>query len=109
MNRSLAALLSLTMRSARRERFIRRVTTLAVIVLAGIIALQVYWLSFELAMKKNSVFNRRDILLKLWGDDNFFNGRSMVVYIAKLRKYLSHDPSISIINVWGYGYKLAVE
>ena len=40
------------------------------------------------------------------GDDNYFNGRSMDVYIAKLRKYLKNDEQIQIINVHGRGFKL---
>lgn len=46
------------------------------------------------------------ILKKLWGDDDFFSGRSMDVFITKLRKKLKQDESIQIINVRGYGYKL---
>lgn len=59
----------------------------------------------ELVLHKNTVLDRKKILNQLWGDDNFFNARSMDVFIAKLRKYLIHDPSLSIINVRGYGYK----
>jgi DNA-binding response OmpR family regulator len=59
----------------------------------------------ELVLHKNAVLDRKKILNQLWGDDNFFNARSMDVFIAKLRKYLVHDPSLSIINVRGYGYK----
>lgn len=60
----------------------------------------------ELALHKNSLMERKAILLKLWGDDNFFNARNMDVYIGKLRKYLSADPSLSIVNIRGHGYKL---
>jgi len=45
-------------------------------------------------------------LKKLWGDDDFFNARSMDVFITKLRKKLKDDPAIQIVNVRGYGYKL---
>lgn len=52
---------------------------------------------------------RRDVALKqIWGDDTYFNGRSMDVFITKLRKYLKPDPSVEIFNVHGMGYKLAV-
>lgn len=59
----------------------------------------------ELVLHMNTVLDRKKILNQLWGDDNFFNSRSMDVFIAKLRKYLVHDPSLSIINVRGQGYK----
>lgn len=55
---------------------------------------------------KNEVLDRSAVLKKIWGDDDFFNGRSMDVFITKLRKKLSHDASIQIINVRGLGYKL---
>jgi DNA-binding response OmpR family regulator len=42
----------------------------------------------------------------VWGDDNYFNGRSMDVYIAKLRKYLKEDPAVEILNVHGKGFRL---
>ncbi|GGK47756.1 MULTISPECIES: response regulator transcription factor [Flavobacteriaceae] len=59
-----------------------------------------------LAKNKNQVLERSFILKKLWGDDDFFNARSMDVFITKLRKKLKKDPAIQIINVRGYGYKL---
>jgi DNA-binding response OmpR family regulator len=50
---------------------------------------------------------KREVLLKtLWGNDNFFNARSLDVFITKLRKHLSIDPEVQIINVRGVGYKL---
>lgn len=55
---------------------------------------------------KNHVLDRKAALLKLWGDDNFFNTRTMDVFITKLRKHLQQDPSIAIINMRGVGYKL---
>jgi two-component system response regulator TrcR len=55
---------------------------------------------------KNNVLERKLALLQLWGDDNFFNGRNMDVYITKLRKKLKDDASVEIINIRGYGYKL---
>lgn len=60
----------------------------------------------ELVLHKNSLLERKAVLMKLWGDDNFFNARNMDVYIARLRKYLVHDPSLSIVNIRGYGFKL---
>lgn len=63
-------------------------------------------LLFYLIKNKNQVLERSFILKKLWGDDDFFNARSMDVFITKLRKKLKQDPAIQIINVRGYGYKL---
>jgi DNA-binding response OmpR family regulator len=49
----------------------------------------------------------RDLLLKdIWGDDNFFNARSLDVFITKLRNHLKADPNVQIINIRGVGYKL---
>ena len=55
---------------------------------------------------QNDILERNHALKAVWGDDNYFNGRSMDVYIAKLRKYLKEDESIQIINVHGRGFKL---
>lgn len=55
---------------------------------------------------KNRVLERNFALRTIWIDDNYFNARSMDVYITKLRKYLKDEPSIEIINVHGKGYKL---
>lgn len=55
---------------------------------------------------KNEILDRSLILKKIWGDDDFFNGRSMDVFITKLRKKLSLDSSIQIINIRSQGYKL---
>ncbi|MFD2568647.1 response regulator transcription factor [Pseudotenacibaculum haliotis] len=63
-------------------------------------------LLFHLYQKKNEILDRTFILKKLWGDDDFFNARSMDVFISKLRKKLSKDENVQIINVRGYGYKL---
>jgi len=52
---------------------------------------------------------RRDILLSLWGDDDFFNARSLQVLITRLRHRFSKDPRIQILNVRGVGYKLFAE
>jgi DNA-binding response OmpR family regulator len=63
----------------------------------------------ELAANKNQLVERRQTLIKLWGDDTFFNSRNMDVYIARLRKHLSLDASLSILNIRGYGFKLVQE
>lgn len=61
-----------------------------------------------LCLKKNTVLTREEALLSIWHDDNYFNGRSMDVFLSKLRKYLKGDASVEIINVHGKGYKLLV-
>lgn len=61
-----------------------------------------------LCLKKNQVLTREEALLSIWHDDNYFNGRSMDVFLSKLRKYLKDDPSVEILNVHGKGYKLIV-
>jgi DNA-binding response OmpR family regulator len=63
-------------------------------------------LLFHLIKNKNQVLDRSLILNKLWGNDDFFNARSMDVFITKLRKKLQLDESIQILNVRGFGYKL---
>jgi len=63
-------------------------------------------LLYHLHNNKNQVLDRSIILKKLWGDDDFFNARSMDVFITKLRKKLKRDDSVQIINVRGFGYKL---
>lgn len=63
-------------------------------------------LLFYLFEKKNQVLDRSFILNKLWGNDDFFNARSMDVFISKLRKKLKKDTHIQIINIRGFGYKL---
>jgi DNA-binding response OmpR family regulator len=61
-----------------------------------------------LCLKKNSVLTREEALLSIWHDDNYFNGRSMDVFLSKLRKYLKDDPNVEIVNVHGRGYKLLI-
>ena len=61
-----------------------------------------------LCLKKNEVLTREEALITIWHDDNYFNGRSMDVFLSKLRKYLKDDPKVEIINVHGKGYKLLV-
>lgn len=60
----------------------------------------------RLCQNKNRVMERKAVLQELWGDDNFFNARSMDVFITKLRRYLKEDPRIQIVNIRGVGYKL---
>lgn len=59
-----------------------------------------------LITNKNQVIDRDIILKKIWGSDDFFSGRSLDVFITKLRKKLSDDDKIQIINLRGVGYKL---
>ena len=54
----------------------------------------------------NEILQRDFALKTIWIDDNYFNARSMDVYITKLRKHLKADPSVEIINIHGKGYKL---
>jgi len=56
----------------------------------------------------NKVLERNFALKTIWVDDNYFNARSMDVYITKLRKHLKDDPSVEILNVHGKGYKLVM-
>jgi two-component system, OmpR family, response regulator VicR len=58
---------------------------------------------------KNNVVKRSVILEKLWGEDDYFLGRSMDVFISRLRKYLSSDPTLKIDNIHGVGFKLVVD
>ncbi|UPL50190.1 response regulator transcription factor [Hymenobacter sublimis] len=55
---------------------------------------------------RNQVLERRTVLQALWGDDTFFNGRSLDVYITRLRRYLMADEQVQIVNIRGIGYKL---
>ncbi len=59
-----------------------------------------------LALNKNEVMNREQALKAIWGSDDYFNGRSMDVFISKLRKYLKEDEHLQILNVHGVGFKL---
>jgi len=63
-------------------------------------------LLFHLVKNKNQILDRSLILKKLWNNDDFFAARSMDVFISKLRKKLSKDDTIQILNVRGFGYKL---
>jgi DNA-binding response OmpR family regulator len=55
---------------------------------------------------KNEVLERNYALKSIWIDDNYFNARSMDVYITRLRKYLKKDPAVKILNIHGRGYRL---
>lgn len=57
---------------------------------------------------RNGTTQRKDILMRLWGDDSFFNSRNLDVYITKLRDYLKADPTIEIITIKGVGYHFAI-
>ena len=63
---------------------------------------------YYLASRPNQVIRRSDILEDIWGKDDYFYGRSLDVFISRLRKYLSDDPGISIENVHSVGFKLNI-
>jgi two-component system, OmpR family, response regulator len=62
-----------------------------------------------LCQHPNQILERNYALKSIWKDDNYFNARSMDVYITKIRKHLSDEPEIQILNVHGKGYKLLRE
>ncbi len=59
-----------------------------------------------LCQKKGELLPRKEVLLALWGDDDFFSARNMDAYISKLRKRLKEDENVQILNIRGLGYKL---
>ena len=61
-----------------------------------------------LVQNANSILERNYALKTIWVEDNYFNARSMDVYITKLRKLLKNDPNVEIINIHGKGYKLVI-
>lgn len=61
-----------------------------------------------LAAAQNQVVDRKVLLRKVWGDDSFFNSRTLDVYIRKLRDHLSADPELKIITLKGTGYNFIV-
>jgi len=63
-------------------------------------------LLYELLAQQNKVILKSTLLQKIWKSDTYFTGRSMDVYIVKLRKYLEPDKNISIENIHGSGYCL---
>jgi DNA-binding response OmpR family regulator len=62
-----------------------------------------------LYLKSNDVLTRGLALKVIWGNDDYFMGRSMDVYVSKLRKYLEDDPKVSIENIHGVGFKLVIK
>lgn len=62
-----------------------------------------------LAENKNKVVRKEEILNEVWGNDSYFNSRSLDVFISKLRKYLKDDPAVQINNVHGIGFVLVVD
>lgn len=59
-----------------------------------------------LCERKNQIAKREEILIAIWGRDDYFLGRSMDVFVTRIRKMLSNDPSIKIENIHGVGFKL---
>ncbi len=57
---------------------------------------------------RDRVLKREEILNQIWGNDDYFMGRSMDVFISKLRKYLKEDPAIQIVNYHGVGFRLEI-
>ena len=62
-----------------------------------------------LCLNKNQIVKREVALKNIWGDDDYFMGRSMDVYITKLRKFLKDDPNVSIVNIPRTGFKLEIK
>ena len=62
-----------------------------------------------LCLHKNEVLEREKVLKAVWGEDDYFLGRSMDVFISRLRKYLRHDKNIEIQNIHGVGFKFVVK
>lgn len=60
----------------------------------------------HLALNKNEIVSRKDLLERVWGKEDYFLGRSMDVFISRLRKHLSADDAVKIENVHGVGFKL---
>jgi DNA-binding response OmpR family regulator len=61
-----------------------------------------------LYQNRDRVLKREEILKQVWGDDDYFMGRSMDVFISKLRKYLKDDPTVQIVNYHGVGFRLEI-
>lgn len=64
------------------------------------------YLLILLALNLNKLVTRKDALLKIWKEDNYFTARSMDVYLAKLRKYIAEDTDLEIVNIHGEGFRL---
>jgi len=61
-----------------------------------------------LCQNVNELVRREQLLISIWGSDDYFMGRSMDVYIAKLRSYLKEEPAVNIVNIHGTGFKLEI-
>jgi DNA-binding response OmpR family regulator len=59
-----------------------------------------------LAERPNQVIKREDLLKAIWGDDDYFMGRSLDVFMSRLRKYLCEDPNIKIEGIHGVGFRM---
>lgn len=64
---------------------------------------EILWLLYR---HNRTLLNKQQLLTTIWGDDNFFNARTLDVFITRLRKHLKKDPQVQIINIRGMGYKL---
>lgn len=62
-----------------------------------------------LSANKNKVVKREDLLKNIWGENDYFLGRSLDVFITKIRKYLKEDPNLTIENIFGVGFILNTE
>jgi len=62
-----------------------------------------------LTLDLNKTIERKDILMKIWGDDSYYNSRTLDVYIRKLRDYLEPDSNVKILTIKGLGYRVVVE
>ena len=61
------------------------------------------------AENPNQILKRSDILKQIWGDDDYFLGRSLDVFISRLRKYLRDDKTLKVENIHGVGFRLKAE
>ena len=66
-------------------------------------------LFYLLVKNQDGILDRNEALRQVWGDDNYFNGRSMDVYITKLRKYVNDSEKVEIMNVHGKGFRLLIK
>lgn len=66
-------------------------------------------LFYLLVKNQDGILDRNEALRQVWGDDNYFNGRSMDVYITKLRKYVNASEKVEIMNVHGKGFRLLIK
>ncbi|MCB0642475.1 MAG: response regulator transcription factor [Phaeodactylibacter sp.] len=62
-----------------------------------------------LAIHKNSIIYKKELLLRIWGDDSLYNSRNLDLYIAKVREFFAEDPGIELITLRGVGYQFNVE